>query len=54
MPTITTIDELERIYGAVAQPAIAKEIDYISAHYAAFIETAPFVVIATVGPDRSI
>ena len=51
MPTITTIDELERIYGAPAQPTIAKEIDHISAHYATFIEKAPFVVIATVGPE---
>ena len=51
MPSITTIDELERIYGEPAQPAIAKEIDHISAHYATFIEKSPFVVIATVGPD---
>ena len=51
MPTITTIDELERIYGAPAQPTIDKEIDHISAHYATFIEKAPFVVIATVGPE---
>ena len=51
MPTITTIDALERIYGAPAEPAVAKEIDYISDHYATFIEKAPFVVIATVGPE---
>lgn len=51
MPAITSIDELERIYGEPAQPAVAKEIDYISPHYATFIEASPFVVIATVGPE---
>ena len=33
------------------QAAIAKEIDYISDHYKAFIDKAPFVVVATVGPE---
>ncbi len=28
-----------------------KEINYISEHYQAFIEAAPFVVVATVGPE---
>ena len=51
MPAITTIEALERIYGAPAQPAIAKEIDHISPHYRTFIDAAPFVVIATVGPE---
>ena len=51
MPAITSIDELERIYGEPAQPAVAKEIDHISPHYATFIEASPFVVIATVGPE---
>ena len=51
MPSIRTVSELEQIYGAPAQPAVAKEIDHISAHYATFIEASPFVVIATVGPE---
>ena len=33
------------------EAAIAKEIDYISDHYKAFIDKAPFVVVATVGPE---
>ena len=48
---ITSLAELERIYGEPAQPAIVKEIDHISAHYRAFIEKSPFVVVATVGPE---
>ncbi|MGE0766015.1 MAG: pyridoxamine 5'-phosphate oxidase family protein [Hyphomicrobiaceae bacterium] len=51
MPKITTIEELDALYGAPAEAAILKEIDYISDHYRAFIDKAPFVVIATVGPE---
>jgi uncharacterized protein len=47
---VTTIEELERLYGAPAQAALVKEIDYISDHYRAFIEKAPFVIIASNGP----
>jgi uncharacterized protein len=47
---VTTIEELERLYGAPAQAALVKEIDYISDHYRAFIEKAPFVIIASSGP----
>jgi PPOX class probable FMN-dependent enzyme len=47
---ITTIGELEALYGTPVGPALAKEIDHISEHYRAFIEKAPFVVIATSGP----
>jgi len=51
MPRITTLEELDALYGAPMPPAIAKEIDYISDHYRAFIDRAPFVVVATVGPE---
>jgi len=47
---ITTIEALEALYGTPVGPALAKEIDHISEHYRAFIEKAPFVVIATSGP----
>ena len=48
---ITTIEELETLYGAPSGGAVAKEIDYISAGYRALIERAPFVVVATSGPE---
>src|SRR5215831_5126028 len=51
MPPITTLEELDALYGAPMPAAIAKEIDYISDHYRAFIDRAPFVVVATVGPE---
>lgn len=43
---ITTTEQLESLYGA-----ITKELDQISDHYRAFIEKAPFVVVATSGPE---
>jgi len=48
---VTTIEQLERLYGAPSQAAIVKEINYISDHYRAFIEKAPFVIIASSGPQ---
>lgn len=51
MQTITTLEELDALYGAPVPAALAKEIDYISDHYKAFIDKAPFVVVATVGPE---
>ncbi len=49
---ITEIAELERIYGAVAPPSIAKVTDHIHAVYRPFIEAAPFAVLATSGLRR--
>ena len=51
MQTITTLEELDALYGAPVPAALAKEIDYISDHYKVFIDKAPFVVVATVGPE---
>ncbi|MFT5175908.1 MAG: PPOX class probable FMN-dependent enzyme [Gammaproteobacteria bacterium] len=48
---IKTIAELEAIYGEPMERSLSKEIDYISEHYKTFIETSPFVVIASVGPE---
>jgi uncharacterized protein len=49
--TITTIAELEALYAPVNPTAILKEIDHVSAHYARFIETSPFMILATAGPE---
>ena len=48
---VTTVEGLEALYGDPLPRALAKEIDCISAHYRAFIEKAPFVVIASSGPE---
>lgn len=47
---ITTIEQLEALYGDPVGASVIKEIDHISGHYRAFIEKAPFVVVATSGP----
>ena len=52
MSTLVTSEaELEAIYGQPAGAAVIKEIDHISDHYRRFIETSPFVVLATSGPE---
>jgi len=48
---ITTIEQLEAVYGQPSGAAVWKEIDHISAEYRAFIEKAPFFVLASVGPE---
>ncbi len=48
---ITTIEQLEAVYGEPSPRSLTKEIDHISDHYRAFIDAAPFVVIATSGPE---
>jgi len=51
MHRITTLEQLDDLYGEPAGAAVTKEIDYISDHYKMFIDKAPFVVLATVGPE---
>ena len=48
---VTTIEQLEALYGQPYGPAVAKEIDYISSGYRKLIEAAPFVAVATGGPE---
>ena len=48
---VETIAQLESLYGTPSQAALVKEIDHVSDHYRQFIEAAPFVVMATCGPE---
>ena len=48
---VTSIEQLESIYGDPPTTSLVKEIDYISQHYRAFIEKTPFVTVATCGPE---
>ena len=48
---VTDIETLERLYAKPLEASVAKEIDYIHPDYRAFIEAAPFVVLATGGPE---
>ncbi len=51
MSTITTIDQLEALYGQPNEASTVKEVDRITPHYRAFIEASPFAVLATGGPE---
>jgi hypothetical protein len=48
---ITTVEELEALYGAPVPRSLIKEIGFISEHYRAFIEASPFMIIASIGPE---
>ena len=47
---LTDTAALRELYGQPSDGAIAKEIDYVHAHYRAMIEASPFMVMATSGP----
>lgn len=49
MTTVTTIEQLEAIYGQPAEASIVKETDYITPDYARYIAASPFAVLATAG-----
>jgi hypothetical protein len=50
--TIETTEQLEALYkDAPYGPAVFKETDHISRQYRKLIEAAPFVVVATCGPE---
>ncbi|MGO4524475.1 pyridoxamine 5'-phosphate oxidase family protein [Microvirga sp. 2MCAF35] len=49
--TISTLSELESLYGEVNRGSLLKETDRIVPEYRAFIEVAPFVALATRGPE---
>ncbi len=48
---LTSIAELEALYGEPSEASILKETDRIIPEYRAFIEAAPFVALATRGPE---
>jgi uncharacterized protein len=51
MSTITTIEELEALYGQPQETSLVKEVDAITPEYRRFIDAAPFAALATAGPE---
>lgn len=51
MQAITSIADLEALYGTPVAAAIEKVTPHVTPHYRAFIEASPFVALATNGPD---
>jgi uncharacterized protein len=50
MTVLRSVEELEELYGRPKGGAVFKEIPFLNAHYRAFIEASPFVVLASAGP----
>ncbi|GAB6850976.1 pyridoxamine 5'-phosphate oxidase family protein [Paraburkholderia kururiensis] len=48
---LTTLEELEALYGQPHERSVRKEIGYVNESYRQFIERSPFVVLATAGPE---
>jgi PPOX class probable FMN-dependent enzyme len=48
---ITTITELEKLYGIPNDASTVKEVAWLTPHYRAYIAAAPFVALATAGPE---
>ncbi|MDX8512752.1 pyridoxamine 5'-phosphate oxidase family protein [Mesorhizobium captivum] len=51
MSLITSVEQLETLYGLPGEASIVKELDHVISEYAAFIEASPFVALATSGPE---
>ena len=51
MSFITSLEELDALYGPPMEASLLKEVDRITPHYGALIEASPFAVLATSGPD---
>ena len=49
--TITTIEQLEAIYGQPGEASTVKVADRVTPHYRVLIEKSPFVALATTGPE---
>ncbi len=51
MAIITTVEELEALYGLPAEASTVKEVDRLTPHYRAYLAASPFAVLATSGPE---
>lgn len=51
MTIISSVEELKAIYGEVTEASTAKVTPHLTPAYRQMIESAPFVALATVGPE---
>jgi len=51
MSIITTLEELDALYGVPAEASLVKEVGRLTDHYRALIDASPFAVLATAGPE---
>ncbi|MCY0388180.1 pyridoxamine 5'-phosphate oxidase family protein [Robbsia sp. Bb-Pol-6] len=48
---VRSVEELDALYGQPLERALTKETDRLNEDYRAFVEAAPFIVLASVGPQ---
>ncbi|MFL9927105.1 pyridoxamine 5'-phosphate oxidase family protein [Herbaspirillum lusitanum] len=48
---ITSSAQLEALFGQPGEASLLKELDYLHPHYRRWIEAAPFLALATAGPE---
>ncbi|NNB44223.1 pyridoxamine 5'-phosphate oxidase family protein [Pseudomonas chlororaphis] len=48
---LTTLEQLEAIYGQPLERAVRKEIPFLNPDYQAMVRASPLVILSTVGPD---
>ena len=51
MTPITTLQDLEAIYGEAAPKSLSKVVTHMTPHYRTWIEASRFVVVSTVGEE---
>ena len=51
MTIITTIEQLEALYGQPGETSTVKEADWLTPQYRTLMEASPFVALATAGPE---
>ncbi|BDT70396.1 hypothetical protein os1_45890 [Comamonadaceae bacterium OS-1] len=51
MPYIHTLEDLQALFGTVAEASVRKEVPTLHPAYQAWIAQSPFAVLATRGPD---
>jgi PPOX class probable FMN-dependent enzyme len=50
MDVVTTIEQLESLYGEPVPTSIVKEVEGLTLSHRAYVEASPFVIVATSGP----
>jgi len=48
---VTSLDALDRLYGAPSERAVLKQRDRLDEHARAFVAASPFLLLATCGPS---
>ena len=54
MSRISTLEQLEAIYGSPGKTSLIKEVPHVIPHYRKFIEASPFCTLATIDGSQDI